>query len=114
MARYVPDHRATGHWLRTSRDLWRVCEEAAGEMADIARALAPVGDPDDPWYRHTGRSPGEYVAGIGVERQRGWDGRVGAAVTASAPHSAALEWGNERIRAQAPLAKAAAMMEAYQ
>ena len=49
---------------------------------------------------------GEYLAGIIVTDEPG-DDRVGSRVTATANHSAAVEFGNARTRGQAILGRAA-------
>jgi len=91
--RYEPDFRATGRWLRTSGELQRAVHAAAEDIAARARGFAPV-------------DSGEYLAGIVVTDEPG-DDRVGSRVTATAPHSAAVEFGNARTRGQAILRRAA-------
>lgn len=91
---YRHSYPATGRWLRTSPELKRATRAAAEQIADRARAIAPV-------------DSGEYVAGIFVTDSPGRDGRVGSTVEATAPHSAAIEFGNARVRGQAVLRRAA-------
>jgi hypothetical protein len=93
--RYEPDFQATARWLRTSGELQRAVHATAEDIASRARALAPV-------------DSGAYRAGIVVTDEPG-DDRVGSRVTASAPHSAAVEFGNARTggRGQAVLRRAA-------
>ena len=91
--RYEADFRATARWLRTSGELQRAVHAAAEDIAVRARALAPV-------------DSGASRAGIVVTDEPG-DDRVGSRVTATAPHSAAVEFGNSRTRGQAILRRAA-------
>jgi len=91
--RYEPDFQATARWLRTSGELQRAVHAAAEDIASRARGLAPV-------------DTGEYLAGIIVTDEPG-DDRVGSRVTATANHSAAVEFGNARTRGQAILGRAA-------
>lgn len=68
----------------------------AEEIAAAARGLAP-------------HDSGEYAAGIEVSSERVGvkNPRMGAVVTATADHSAAVEFGNSRMRAQHVLTRAA-------
>lgn len=91
--RYEPDYRATGRWLRTSDELQHAVHDAAEDIATRARALAPV-------------VTGRYRAGIVVTDDPAGD-RVASQVTATAPHSVAVEFGNSRVRAHAVLQRAA-------
>lgn len=81
MATYQLDYAATGEWLRSDSNLKDALHSEAERIATRARALAPVDD-------------GDYVAGIRVSPSRSWDGRLAADVEATAPHSAAVEFGN--------------------
>lgn len=67
----------------------------AEKAAAAARAMAPV-------------DSGDYAAGIEVSVERGGvrnDRKIGV-VTATADHSAAIEFGNSKTRAQHVLARA--------
>lgn len=86
--RYRPEYRAGAKWLLTSSDLARVLWLRARQGVHYARSIAPHGR-------------GTYKAGIRVQ-----DGPVRPArgrflarqtvlIHATAPHSAAVEWGNK-------------------
>jgi hypothetical protein len=68
----------------------------AHQIATVARAIAP-------------KDTGEYAAGIGVtvEQVGAKHPRRGAVVTASAPYSAAVEFGNSHTQAHHVLKRAA-------
>lgn len=110
MARYVPDHKATGRYLRGSPDLQRVTLRVADNIADYARAIAPRGPAKPP---RRGRSHQHYADHIDVAPHRGWDRRVGARVHATAPHSAAVEWGNAHRKPQRVLTRAASALKYF-
>jgi len=86
------DRQGIGRLL-TEPQLAAIVEQESNGIAGRARGIAP-------------RDSGEYAASIHVTMdQRGGarrDRPVGH-VVASAPHSAAVEWGNSRARAQHPL-----------
>lgn len=82
---FVPDHRGLAELLRGPEVYDLVMDRARGG-AQFAQSIAP-------------RRTGEYAAGIQAE-DGGLGGRrrdrpVGL-IVAAAPHSAAVEWGNER------------------
>lgn len=83
--KFVPDHRGLAELLRGAEVHELVMDRARGG-AQFAQTIAP-------------RRTGEYAAGIQAE-DGGLGGRrrdrpVGV-VIATAPHSAAVEWGNQR------------------
>lgn len=71
-------------------------EKAADRIADGARQ-----------WGEEHRVTGAYAAGVEVEMTTSRDGRPVAKVKATAPHSAAVEYGNARVDAQAPMRNAA-------
>ncbi|MFD6068617.1 MULTISPECIES: hypothetical protein [Amycolatopsis] len=82
---FVPDHRGLAHLLRGAEMHDLIMDRARGG-AQFAEAIAP-------------RRTGEYATGIRAE-DGGLGGRrrdrpVGL-IVATAPHSAAVEWGNAR------------------
>jgi hypothetical protein len=80
--RYRPNHRSTAQFLR-SQQLYVVVRALTTEITRRARAIAPVGE------------TGEYVEGIVAHYHGGWkDDRLVGEVEATAPHSAAVEFGN--------------------
>lgn len=80
--RYQPNHRHTGRFLR-SQQLYPVVRALTRDITRRARGLAPVGE------------TGKYVDGIVAQYHGGWkDGRLVGEVEATAPHSAAVEFGN--------------------
>lgn len=98
---YRPDHAGIAAYLVSSEV--RELVLARAEMgAEFARRIAPV-------------DSGDYQESIHVE-----DGGLGgrrrdrpmALIVASAPHSAALEFGNGRVPALHTLARAADIVEA--
>lgn len=74
----------------------RAVDEAAQDIAARARQWGAA-------HRVTGN----YAAGILVESARARDGRPVARATATAPHSALLEYGTVTMPAQAPMRDAA-------
>jgi hypothetical protein len=102
--RYDPNYRSMGHYLRTSRELGAALAAAAEVGAAAVRAVAPVGDPSDPWYKHTGRSPGEYLASIHttdgpVVKPGNTAPRQSKRVVADAPHSIFVELRDHPLQA---------------
>jgi hypothetical protein len=80
--RYKPNHPNTARFLR-SQQLFPVVRAVTREITRRARAIAPVGE------------TGEYVEGIVAHYHGGWkDDRLVGEVEATAPHSAAVEFGN--------------------
>ena len=79
--KYEWDLAATGVWMRTSPELRAVCVAAAEDIAEHARAIAPVRE-------------GNYIRSITVVNASGID-RVGAIVEADDPAAAPLEFGND-------------------
>jgi len=79
--KYEYDKVATGVWMRTSVPLRDVCVQAAIDIAEHARAMAPVRE-------------GNYIRSITVVNASGID-RVGAIVEASDDAAAPLEFGND-------------------
>ncbi|GAA2812802.1 hypothetical protein GCM10010470_55300 [Saccharopolyspora taberi] len=80
--RYRRNSRSTARFLRSAQ-LYPVVRDMTREIARRARRLAPIGD------------TGEYVDGITTHYHGGWtDGRLVGEVEATAPHSAAVEFGN--------------------
>lgn len=79
---YRANLRSMGAYLRRSEALQTATMELAADIAAVARRIAPV-------------DSGDYRAGIRTQPRPGRD-RVGAAVEATAAHSAALEFGTKR------------------
>lgn len=83
-----------GEFLRTSPELRAMLLETAERGVEIARQIAPVGDPK--YDTHAGR----YLAGLEADvgeslkgdRQAGW-------VRATAPESVFVEWGSRNNEA---------------
>jgi uncharacterized RmlC-like cupin family protein len=96
---YEANYRETGRWLRRSDELREACEEAAGDIADIAVAIAPV-------------RTGAYVESIQVLYMSGTD-RVGAGVEADDEAAAPLEFGNVRMKVGRHLLLTAALAAGF-
>lgn len=78
---YRRNRRFALRYMR-SADIWPPLRSETRGVYRRARALAPV-------------DTGEYHDGIEIEYRWGWkDDRAIGVVTATAPHSAAVEWGN--------------------
>lgn len=82
--RYQPaSYAQTGRWLRRDNDLRAACEEAAEDIATVARGIAPV-------------RTGAYRDSIQVIQISGMD-RVGAGVEADDEAAAPIEFGNRKF-----------------
>lgn len=89
------DYASMGDYLHTSDDLKQAMKDAAEYGASIVKDRAPVGNPPDD------KHPGAYKDAVHAELGTGGlDDRIASRIVAGADYSAALEWGNKRIRAQ--------------
>lgn len=96
--KFVRDNKGLAELL-LSKDLQDACVEGARVGAEFVRATAPRDDDD-------------YVNGIDVERGRSLKGdRAAAHLVANADHSAALEFGNRRAKAQHLLQSSISVIE---
>lgn len=84
MMDYEPNRYSTGRYIKHSRDLRNSCEDAAEQIATVARAIAP-------------RRTGEYADSITVVSPADVSDRVGAGVQSDDPAAAPLEFGNQII-----------------
>ena len=99
--RYQPDRKGIAELLK-SRELQGAAVHAAERGAQWVRARAP-------------RDSGRYAAGIRVTRSMSPRGdRVAAYLEATAPHSAAVEWGNRRSKGRHLLRSAIDVIEGRQ
>lgn len=93
-ARYDHNYRAFGNQVLQAP--WMRAEMAARaeRVAEAARAIAPVGDPNSGWYDGE-RSPGLYKASFvtssGIRRSK--TTRAFGRVTNTAPYASAVEFG---------------------
>lgn len=89
------DFEGMGEVLRTSPELADALYKVADRGAEHARSIAPVGKPNED--KHSGR----YIEMLHVTDGTSDVGdRQAARIVAGAPESAAVEWGNENIRAR--------------
>lgn len=93
---YEANLYATGQYLKRSNDLRNSCEDAAEQIAMVARLIAP-------------RRTGEYADSIGVVSPADSNDRVGASVQSDNPAAAPLEFGNQIIDEQSVFVDAAAI-----
>lgn len=95
MARYEPNFRSMGLYLKTSPALKRLLRDAAGKVEEVAVAIAPI-------------DTGAYVDSIQVVDADLLD-RQGMGVEASNEAAAPVEFGNRRTggRGQNVLSRAA-------
>lgn len=94
MAQWNPDHRGVGNML-SMPGMQAAMHAKAGEIADAARAIAPVGPLTDSERQH-------YIESFTVssEIRHTPSRRAIGQVSNDSEHAAAVEFGNGRTRAK--------------
>lgn len=103
MGNFKPNRAGIGAMLR-GPELQGLMREKAEKIAAAARSMAPVGKP--PEDKHPGMYRDSFEVSSGVTTDVQGNQRAYGRVTNTAPHAAAVEWGNSRSPAQHVLGRA--------